>query len=141
MNLSVSNSANILSKCVRIVSGRTQPCFMLARRTLIISHVRKNTAATNSANKGMSSREIRKFDRLSSQWWDETGPFKALHSFNTVRVPWIVKHMNTQENSPYPLKGEVAVRINISRSACPNVCSFLKKRKIKLTHAKYLIAI
>ncbi len=29
------------------------------------------------------------FDGLASRWWCEDGEFKALHSMNTVRLPWI----------------------------------------------------
>jgi len=52
-----------------------------------------------------STREIKKFDTLASEWWDESGSFKALHSFNSVRVPWIVDHMDSIVNSDQPLKG------------------------------------
>ncbi|KRX65249.1 Hexaprenyldihydroxybenzoate methyltransferase, mitochondrial, partial [Trichinella sp. T9] len=30
-----------------------------------------------------------RFSNLSQNWWDEQGPMKLLHSFNSVRVPWI----------------------------------------------------
>ena len=29
------------------------------------------------------------FDELSKDWWDEDGPFKALHSFNLIRINFI----------------------------------------------------
>jgi len=29
------------------------------------------------------------FDQLASRWWCEDGEFKALHSMNAVRLPWI----------------------------------------------------
>ena len=29
------------------------------------------------------------FDQLSEQWWDENGAFKALHSFNILRLKYI----------------------------------------------------
>lgn len=34
--------------------------------------------------------EIATFQRLSHEWMDEDGPFKALHSYNRLRLPWIV---------------------------------------------------
>lgn len=36
-----------------------------------------------------SEEEINKFSTLSSTWWDENGEFKALHSMNKLRVPFI----------------------------------------------------
>ena len=33
------------------------------------------------------------FDSLSSEWWNENGPFKALHSFNLVRIKYIKKYL------------------------------------------------
>ncbi|RCN35135.1 putative 3-demethylubiquinone-9 3-O-methyltransferase [Ancylostoma caninum] len=38
--------------------------------------------------------EVRVFSKLSSQWYDESGSFKALHSLNTLRVPWILQNIN-----------------------------------------------
>jgi len=32
------------------------------------------------------------FDKLSDKWWDENGPFKALHSFNLVRLEYLRKN-------------------------------------------------
>ena len=33
--------------------------------------------------------EVARFDRLAAQWWDPTGPMRALHAMNTLRVGWI----------------------------------------------------
>ena len=30
------------------------------------------------------------FDKLSNEWWDEKGSFEALHSFNPVRIKFIL---------------------------------------------------
>ena len=32
------------------------------------------------------------FDKLSDEWWDENGSFKALHSFNLVRLEYLRKN-------------------------------------------------
>uniref|UniRef100_F1L764 Ubiquinone biosynthesis O-methyltransferase, mitochondrial n=1 Tax=Ascaris suum TaxID=6253 RepID=F1L764_ASCSU len=45
---------------------------------------------TNSSFDSVDAEEIRRFGRLSSQWANEEDSFKALHSFNQIRVPWIV---------------------------------------------------
>lgn len=34
--------------------------------------------------------EVANFQRMSHEWMDENGPFKALHSYNRLRLPWIV---------------------------------------------------
>jgi len=36
--------------------------------------------------------EVAHFSRLSGQWWDWHGPWKALHRFNPVRVAYIRDH-------------------------------------------------
>ena len=30
------------------------------------------------------------FDELSNEWWNETGNFGALHSFNPIRIKFIL---------------------------------------------------
>ena len=32
------------------------------------------------------------FDKLSGEWWDENGSFKALHSFNLIRLEYLKKN-------------------------------------------------
>ena len=32
------------------------------------------------------------FDKLSDEWWDENGSFKALHSFNLIRLDYLKKN-------------------------------------------------
>ncbi len=34
----------------------------------------------------------RVFDELSDEWWDENGSFKALHSFNLIRLEYLKKN-------------------------------------------------
>ena len=34
----------------------------------------------------------RLFDNLSDEWWNEDGPFKALHSFNLIRLEYLKKN-------------------------------------------------
>lgn len=33
--------------------------------------------------------EIRNFERVKDEWWDESGVMRALHSLNRVRVPFV----------------------------------------------------
>ena len=44
----------------------------------------------------VSAKEIGKFDRLASRWWDPNGPMKPLHQMNPVRVAWILNVMAGQ---------------------------------------------
>ena len=51
-------------------------------------------------------KEIKKFSKLSKEWWDPSGKFKPLHKFNPVRIEYIkqniIEHFNTN-NSIKPL--------------------------------------
>ena len=38
------------------------------------------------------------FDKLSDEWWDENGSFKALHSFNLVRLEYLKNNLNQSLN-------------------------------------------
>jgi len=44
---------------------------------------------SSSASSTLSEEEIDKFRKLANAWWDSKGPFKALHSLNKLRVPFI----------------------------------------------------
>ena len=39
----------------------------------------------------VNKKEIDKFSRLASEWWDPNGKFKPLHNFNPVRLKYIKK--------------------------------------------------
>lgn len=38
-------------------------------------------------------KEMGLFSKLASTWWDEAGPFKALHAINPVRMNYILLHI------------------------------------------------
>ncbi|XP_044747410.1 ubiquinone biosynthesis O-methyltransferase [Coccinella septempunctata] len=42
-----------------------------------------------SSNSSIDQNEIVLFNKLSADWWNETGAFKPLHSFNKIRIPFI----------------------------------------------------
>ena len=42
--------------------------------------------------KRTSNNSSRVFDNLSEEWWDENGSFKALHSFNLIRLEYLKKN-------------------------------------------------
>ena len=39
----------------------------------------------------VNKKEIDKFSKLASEWWDPKGKFKPLHKFNPVRLNYIKK--------------------------------------------------
>lgn len=43
--------------------------------------------------------EIDKFSELASRWWDETSEFKPLHAINPLRLQWIQKHCNLENQN------------------------------------------
>ena len=53
---------------------------------------------TNTINK----KEIEKFSKMASEWWDPNGKFKPLHKFNPIRIKYIkqcvVKHFKINSN-------------------------------------------
>ena len=54
---------------------------------------------SNTINK----KEIEKFSKIASEWWDPNGKFKPLHKFNPVRIKYIkenaIKHFNIKPRS------------------------------------------
>ena len=46
--------------------------------------------------KSTQNETSRIFDKLSDEWWDENGSFKALHSFNLVRLEFLKKNNRNQ---------------------------------------------
>ena len=38
----------------------------------------------------INEREIQKFSKLADEWWDANGKFKPLHTFNPVRIKYII---------------------------------------------------
>jgi len=49
-------------------------------------------------------KEIGLFSKLANTWWDEAGPFKALHAINPVRIDYILRHIQTHFRTKNNLK-------------------------------------
>lgn len=53
--------------------------------------------------------EIQRFSKISSQWWEENGPFKPLHQLNPTRIQYIrdclTTHFHVDAKMSKPLKG------------------------------------
>ena len=66
----------------------------------------------NSVNK----KEIEKFSKIASEWWDPNGKFKPLHKFNPIRIKYIKENIINDfklKNKTKPLEG-----INILDIGC-----------------------
>ena len=58
----------------------------------------------NSINK----KEIEKFSKIASEWWNPDGKFKPLHKFNPIRIKYIKQNIINNfklKNKNKPLKG------------------------------------
>ena len=40
-------------------------------------------------NSTINKKEIEKFSKMASEWWDPLGKFKPLHKFNPIRIKYI----------------------------------------------------
>ena len=64
----------------------------------------------------VNKKEIEKFSKMASEWWDPEGKFKPLHKFNPIRIKYIkdniIKNFNLK-NKNRPLSG-----INILDIGC-----------------------
>ena len=46
--------------------------------------------AEEGRNPSLEPSELRRFERLAGEWWEEAGKFRALHGFNPARLAFIV---------------------------------------------------
>ncbi len=57
----------------------------------------------------INPQEINQFSKMAEEWWNETGPFKALHQMNPVRLRFIkdqlCQHFNLDPQTPNPFLG------------------------------------
>ena len=56
----------------------------------------------------INKKEIDKFSKIASEWWNPNGKFKPLHKFNPIRIKYIknsiISHFNKSDKK-FPLKG------------------------------------
>ncbi len=54
-------------------------------------------------NNTINKKEIEKFSKIASEWWNPEGKFKPLHKFNPVRIKYIkdnsIKHFKLKSNN------------------------------------------
>lgn len=81
-------------------------------KTLIFKFNNKNNVRLlSNTSTTVDSKEIQQFQSFTTEWWDEFGPTKALHSMNKLRIPFIRDGLiNTgiikeeKRNTPKPLE-------------------------------------
>tara|TARA_Y100000591_G_scaffold305603_1_gene303315 strand:- start:160 stop:882 length:723 start_codon:yes stop_codon:yes gene_type:complete len=58
--------------------------------------------------KSVNKKEIEKFSKIASEWWDPEGKFKPLHKFNPIRIKYIKENIIENfkiKNNTKPLSG------------------------------------
>ena len=56
----------------------------------------------------VNKKEIEKFSKMASEWWDPKGKFKPLHKFNPIRIKYIKENIISNfrlKNKAKPLSG------------------------------------
>ncbi len=56
----------------------------------------------------VNKKEIEKFSKMASEWWDPEGKFKPLHKFNPIRIQYIKENITKNfkiKNKTKPLSG------------------------------------
>ena len=66
----------------------------------------------NSVNK----KEIEKFSKMATEWWNPSGKFKPLHKFNPIRIKYIKE--NIIKNLKLKIKKKPLEKINILDIGC-----------------------
>ncbi|XP_017772243.1 PREDICTED: ubiquinone biosynthesis O-methyltransferase, mitochondrial-like [Nicrophorus vespilloides] len=79
------------------------------RKTPILQQCRRLVSTDKST---VDAREVEKFQKLGSQWWDSSSEMKILHNMNRLRVPFVrdglINMRVTKEekiNTDKPLEG------------------------------------
>ena len=98
----------------------------------------------------VNKKEIEKFSKMASEWWDPKGKFKPLHKFNPIRIKYIKENIIQNfklKNNNIPLKGVNILDIGcggglLSEPMCrlgasvTGIDASIKNIKIAKLHAK-----
>ncbi|XP_046399543.1 ubiquinone biosynthesis O-methyltransferase, mitochondrial isoform X2 [Ischnura elegans] len=76
--------------CKSVVRRSTESKCIGAVPRVWVKYCSSQSANKNPApGRTVDEDEIRNFGNLADKWWDEDGEFKALHSLNKLRVPFV----------------------------------------------------
>ena len=64
----------------------------------------------------VNKKEIEKFSKMATEWWDPNGKFKPLHKFNPIRIRYIKE--NIIQNFKLKAKKRPLQKINILDIGC-----------------------
>jgi 2-polyprenyl-6-hydroxyphenyl methylase / 3-demethylubiquinone-9 3-methyltransferase len=64
----------------------------------------------------VNKKEIEKFSKMATEWWDPSGKFKPLHKFNPIRIKYIKE--NIISNFKLKVKKKPLDKINILDIGC-----------------------
>ncbi len=64
----------------------------------------------------VNEKEIKKFSKMASEWWDPDGKFKPLHKFNPIRIKYIKE--NIIDNFKLKKRDKPLLGINILDIGC-----------------------
>ena len=64
----------------------------------------------------VNKKEIEKFAKMATEWWDPNGKFKPLHKFNPIRIRYIKE--NIIQNFKLKAKKRPLQKINILDIGC-----------------------
>ena len=64
----------------------------------------------------LNKKEVEKFSKMATEWWDPSGKFKPLHKFNPIRIQYIKE--NIISNFKLKIKKKPLDKINILDIGC-----------------------
>ncbi|XP_049585512.1 ubiquinone biosynthesis O-methyltransferase, mitochondrial [Syngnathus scovelli] len=82
----------------------------VAERTKQIA-VHRQLSTKTSHQTTVDPDELKRFRSLASKWWDENGEFRALHSMNDLRVPFIRDNLLNVHKAHHPGKPLAGLRV------------------------------
>ncbi|XP_070568778.1 ubiquinone biosynthesis O-methyltransferase-like [Ptychodera flava] len=101
----VSSSLNSISSA----EDKFSPVTRVQFRTVYIMSEDPSDTDRGARHQSMNIDEVNKFQKLSADWWNETGSVEALHLLNKLRVPLIrdgiLQEKGMVSTDALPLKG------------------------------------
>jgi len=61
----------------------------LPERSTPAPFARIDSMAAPEASPSLDSADIARFDAIGEDWWNPSGPMRALHRINPLRIAWL----------------------------------------------------